>query len=803
MSFLGLMLRTGLRHRWRSWLALIVLVTVVVGLVLAGAQTARRTSTAWSRFEAAYGFDTFAYSPSPIHSVALPGVVSAVQISSPAVGPPSCDSCTSQINDSDFSVQEVSPAQLTHLAKLESGRLPDQSDPGQVLASESLAPLGVHIGTVIHVPLASSAQRAAIMDNATMTPAGPTVALRVVGIEAAEFEFPSNATPAYDLYATTAFEKKYDPGAVIFNEYVFRLRHGTRDILRFDAALNKAGLAGSEDLSSLSSSIATSIDPQVVGWWILTGLAALVGVIVLAQALARQDAIDAEDYPALRALGATRRQLFTFSMVRTVMLALVGVVGAVCLAAALSAFTLVGEARLADPHPGFDFDALLLVGGAALALAALVLLGIWPAVRASAPDTSDGTVVRPSRIVAAVSASGAPPSAVIGIRNALERGRGRSAVPVSSALVGSVLAVAALCGTVVFGSSLSHLTATPAQYGQGFDAWFSANTTGTEAENAQLLTAVQRPGIDAVLAGISGPVTVDGRLIDALAGQVVRGPYVMTVTTGSAPAAPNQVLLGSKTMQQLNVRIGSTVRVNFASSAGTLGQSRRFTVVGTTVLPPDFNPRGGLGTGAIFSLAGFTGHACPPGPQGEPCLVSDVIANNGAFLVRAAPGPEGKAAIAALSRAFPGQVNLPLPPTNLVNFGEAVNFPLIVGLVVVLFGIGTLLHLLLTSLSRRRRETGLLKSLGMLRRQIAYCVSWQTTTIALIAIVIGVPLGIATGRIIWSAFADNLGVDTQPVVTAAKIFGVALGALIVANVLALIPAFVAARARPASLLRSE
>ncbi|HXB38243.1 MAG TPA: hypothetical protein VNU75_11085, partial [Acidimicrobiales bacterium] len=97
-------------------------------------------------------------------------MVSTVQIESPAVGPPACDSCTSQINDSDFSVQEVSPAQMTHLVKLESGRLPDQSDPGQVLASESLAPLGVHIGTVIHVPLASSAQRAAVMNNATITP---------------------------------------------------------------------------------------------------------------------------------------------------------------------------------------------------------------------------------------------------------------------------------------------------------------------------------------------------------------------------------------------------------------------------------------------------------------------------------------------------------------------------------------------------------------------------------------------------------------------------------------------------------
>jgi ABC-type antimicrobial peptide transport system permease subunit len=132
-----------------------------------------------------------------------------------------------------------------------------------------------------------------------------------------------------------------------------------------------------------------------------------------------------------------------------------------------------------------------------------------------------------------------------------------------------------------------------------------------------------------------------------------------------------------------------------------------------------------------------------------------------------------------------------------------VNFPLILGLVVVLFGIATLLHLLLSSLNRRRRETGLLKSLGMVRRQIGYCVSWQTTTVAVIGIVIGVPLGVAGGRLIWSAFATNLGVTVDPVVTAALLAAVALGTLVVANVLALIPALIAARARPASLLRSE
>jgi ABC-type lipoprotein release transport system permease subunit len=807
MSFLGMMLRTGLRRRWKSWLALSLLTVIVVGLVLAGAQTARRTATALPRFETSHGYDLFAYSVNAIpHAASLPGVTAVVALESTGGGAPNCSTCTGQINSNDFSLQEVDPSQLTQLVKLESGRLPDQSDPGQVLASENLASFGVHVGTVIHVPLVSSAQRAAVLNNQNVTPLGPTVALRVVGMEATEYEFPTNATPAYDLYTTTAFARKYNPNSVLFHEYAFRLRGGASNSLRFESALSSTGVGGSEDLSAIGSSVATSIDPQVVGWWILTALAALVGLFVLAQALARQDAIDSEDFPALRAVGAFQRQLVTFTIVRTVLLALVGVIGAVALATGLSALTPVGEARLVDPDPGFAFDPLLLVGGAAVALVVVVALGILPAIRTARPVLSgDELVVTPSRIVGAVSRAGAPPSALIGIRNALERGRGRSAVPVSSALIGCVLAVTTLCGAVVFSSSLSHLTATPTLYGQGFDAWFSPNGTGSQTQNERLLADLdERPGFTAILAGISGAVSIDGTLVDALAGQTIRGPYVMTTTTGVAPTAADQVLLGAKTMHQLGVHIGSTVTVDFPSSGGTANESRRFAVVGSTVLPPDFNPRGGLGTGAIFTIDGFVGHKCAAGPAGRACLVSELVSNGGgALLVRVAPGQKGEAALAAVSHAYPSQVNIPQPPTNLVNFGEAVNFPLILGLVVVLFGIATLLHLLLTSLNRRRRETGLLKSLGMVRRQIGYCVSWQTTTVAVIGIAIGVPLGVAGGRLIWSAFATNLGVSVDPVVTAALLAAVALGTLVVANVLALVPALIAARARPASLLRSE
>jgi predicted lysophospholipase L1 biosynthesis ABC-type transport system permease subunit len=95
-----------------------------------------------------------------------------------------------------------------------------------------------------------------------------------------------------------------------------------------------------------------------------------------------------------------------------------------------------------------------------------------------------------------------------------------------------------------------------------------------------------------------------------------------------------------------------------------------------------------------------------------------------------------------------------------------------------------------------------LKTLGLYRRQVAFSVGWQTTTVAAIGIVIGVPLGIAAGRAVWSAFADNLGVGTEPVITVWVMLVLAAATLVVANLLAVVPAFVAARARPASLLRT-
>lgn len=61
------------------------------------------------------------------------------------------------------------------------------------------------------------------------------------------------------------------------------------------------------------------------------------------------------------------------------------------------------------------------------------------------------------RLAAALARSALPLTTVIGVRLGLERGRGRSAVPIGTALVGAVAAVTGVAAALTFGSSLHGL----------------------------------------------------------------------------------------------------------------------------------------------------------------------------------------------------------------------------------------------------------------------------------------------------------------------------------------------------------
>jgi hypothetical protein len=224
------------------------------------------------------------------------------------------------------------------------------------------------VGIVMNVPTYPPTQEGTLAETGNPVPRGPTLALHVAGIEAAEAEFPGGATVTNDLYGTPALARSISGRTAQNPIYFVRLKGGAAGLPRFEADLQTlgAGIVGASEEDTAASTITSSIRSQAVGWWILAGLTGLVGMIVIAQGLVRQSAIEEADRRTLRALGVGGCRLFLVGMARTLFIAVVGTGGAVALAFLLSPLTPVGEARLAEVSNGFAFDGLaFLLGGLA------------------------------------------------------------------------------------------------------------------------------------------------------------------------------------------------------------------------------------------------------------------------------------------------------------------------------------------------------------------------------------------------------------------------------------------------------
>jgi hypothetical protein len=795
----------GRRH-WRSWLLLSSIIAVVSGFVLAAAAAGGRTDSAFPRYVASHGYDAIVYSVQPLPQLArLPEVARVTPAQMPFYGQPRC-SCGRRISAGAFSVRELPAAGLRREAKLVAGRLPDPSSPTEALVSFTLQrDYGVRLGTVITLPLAAPSQRqaefSALASGRVPRPDGPVMTVRVVGIAAAENEFPSGQSAVYDLYPSAAFAAVTRGSPALLSYYV-RLRHGPAGFARFEARASGLNGAGVEDLDRPAAAITSSIHPQAVGWLVLAGLAGIAGLAVAGQALSRQAAAESTDHPALAAVGVTPRQLAGVSMLRTLAAAVAGAAGAVVVATLLSPLAPTGEARLAEPAPGVSFNAAAAALGALATVVVVLLLGVPPALRHARPRTPGGRgPARSSAVARAAAVAGAPPGAVIGIRHALELGRGARTIPARTALAGSVAGVAALCATAVFGASLTHLTATPGLYGAPFQAYFLTSGPADVAAGGLLSDLERDQAISRITLGSTPAIAIGQLSIRAVAVTTVRGPTLLSAAAGRLPAGDDQIALGAITMRRIGARIGSLVPVTVTSPAG-VPRVRPFRVVGLLAFPGDFGT-GGLGTGAALTTAGYIAAQCPPSSGPGRCLSAARARPPDAILVRAVPGPAGRAALAWHIAGDKDNAYRPVVPAALVNFGESANFPLLLGGIVAVCGLATLAHLLVVSVTRRRLENGLLMALGMVRRQRAAIVFWQATTVATAALLFGIPLGIAAGQAIWRAFAAGLGVVPVPVVGAWPIAALAVGVLVTANGLAAIPVATSTRTRPGALLRAE
>lgn len=804
--------RAESRRRFASWLALALLIAVVGGTVLAGVSAGRRTAAAFPHFVSQYGFDAAVFSSSSIPDA----VVDRPDVRSISIIPFFITGNVIEnghfIPGNDMALLGL-PRSLAHTFKLIGGRLP--TGPNDVVAGFSMQQqYGLHLGSIVTVPLYAPYQRNLVLaSNGTPPTHGPSVHLRVVGFGASMLDFPTT-TPSYTLWTSNAFGRDVGSKVVHGSVAMVRLVGGALEMPRFTADLNKLSISSDNFVYPQSeddqiAAIEGSIHPQADGWWLFALLAGIAGLALVGQALSRQGIVERDAYPTLSAVGFRPNQLFGLGMVRAAAIAVAGTAGALALAVAVSPLTPVGEARAAEPDHGFIFDGLVFGLGAAAIVVVVLLLAAYPAwrasqVRATTLHEAQPAVRGASRVVRMLAQVGAPPSVLVGTRHALERGRGRASVPVATALLGTTVAVAALAATAVFGASLSNLLATPRLYGLNWQVDLSSLYYSQATGLVQSLD--HNPSVTKVTYGINGKyIDVNGAPVQALLAVVGKGPMAFSLIDGRYPKGDGELALGTQTLAAAMAHVGSRVAVAVIGPTGT-SHTSEFTVTGTIAFPPSISA-GGLGDGAIVPLHAAAVAICPPGPASQRCvkaILKKVEVNqytNWGMGIATTPTAAGRATVASLDRRFGQDLNVLAVPTNLVNFGQAVNFPALLGVTLALFGAATLAHLLFVTVARRRREIALLKVLGFVRRQVGTAVSSQATTVAVVGVIVGVPTGIAVGHVVWLAFASNLGAVPLAVVPVGLVAAIVAGVVVVSNVLALVPAALAARLHPAEALR--
>jgi ABC-type lipoprotein release transport system permease subunit len=146
---------------------------------------------------------------------------------------------------------------------------------------------------------------------------------------------------------------------------------------------------------------------------------------------------------------------------------------------------------------------------------------------------------------------------------------------------------------------------------------------------------------------------------------------------------------------------------------------------------------------------------------------------------------------------------VPATPTDLVNFGQIQELPVILGSVLAVLALLTVAHLLATSIRRRRRDVAVLKTLGFTPGDLGRAVAWQATTLALVTLLAGLPLGLVAGRLAWRLFAGQLGVVPGVSIPGLLLALIVPGAIVLAVLVSIGPALTAMRVRPAATLRQE
>jgi hypothetical protein len=823
--------RATFRHRWSGYLSIVLLLGLVGGLAMGSIAAARRTASSFSVFCAStnpsdlvgatavlnptIGSDS-GYNAALVDEIArLPHVTQVESqsgidflplqrngrpLNAPNFYPPAAGNGYGSVDGLYFDQDRVTVIK---------GRMADPNRADQLMLSpEGAAALGVHVGSVLPVGIYTNAE--------TQLPGFGTASvkpLRVIDEKVVGIVVFNSTIVEDDVDASSSPNNLFTPAltrpllrcCVNYTASGIRVSGGARDISAVAAEFARLVPKGFPALSDAQASVVgkaqRAIKPEAVALGVFGAIVALAALLIAGQVISRQLRLGAGEREVLRAVGAGPATTSTDG--------LIGIGGAVVLGALLAAVVAVGLSPLAPlgpvrpvyPYPGISFDWTVLGLGV---VALVVLLGTIAGVISyrAAPHRSARREYhandRRSSLVGAAEAAGLPAPALTGARFALESGRGRSSVPVRSAILGAATAVLVVVATVTFGARLDSLVSHPPLYGWNWDYVLAS---GGDIPQRQVTTLLDHDRYIAQWSGIyTGLLAIDGQNVPVL-GESPNAAVAPPLLSGHGLEGSGQVVLGAVTLAQLHKQLGGTVEVS--SGASTV----RLRVVGTTAMPTIGSTIGQhleMGTGALLS------YSLIPAVDRNP--FNDPIPGPNAILVRLRSGFRPSLELRSLDAIATATTNTAnfgvtvtgvLRPAEIVNYRSLGDMPVYLGAGLAAGAVAALVLTLFASVRRRRRDLALLKTLGFTRPQLAAAVAWQSTIAVLIGTVVGVPLGIALGRWLWDLFARSIHAVPAPSVPVVSVALIALGALVLANVVAALPGRLAARTPTALLLRSE
>ena len=382
--------------------------------------------------------------------------------------------------------------------------------------------------------------------------------------------------------------------------------------------------------------------------------------------------------------------------------------------------------------------------GLGLAKPAIQLVGIGAAALFIGVATLSPALARPLSSVI-----GRPLPRLLGVAGKLGRENSmrnprRTAQTAAALMVGLALVSA----MAVFGASLSKSATSSADQAISADLIVTATGSG-ELSNSVPATASAVPGVTASSAVYQGRFEFQNTLtsLTAVSTDHLADTVILRMTAGTPAAlAQGELLIDSTTATSKHLSVGDSVQARFART-------------GPTVLRIGGIYQANALIGSYLVSAGFFGAHYSPQPPG-------------ALLLRT----NGAAADNAVTKALAPYQNLQVQTRAQFEQSQVSAVNQLLGLVYALLGLAVIIALigivntLMLSVFERTREIGLLRAVGMGRRQVRAMVRSEAVILAIFGAIVGIVIGTALGLALVASLRQQGITETAVPVTSLLIF---------------------------------